>query len=174
MVPRSISGTPKRRQYTPSGVARCHPEIAPQRELQAARDGVTFDRGDHRLAEHEPCRSHRAVAAFLAVAAMAGRRLLQVVAGAEGAIGTGQDRDVLRDIAIEAAKGVGECVGRRRIDGVACGRAVDRDDRHGAVDLAADSGKVWHRGMIVSVAGGRQMNWTRRSLNHLHRCTPSE
>ena len=52
IVPRSTSGTPKRRQYTPSiGVAGGDPQVAPQRDLEAAGDGVALDGGDHRLAE---------------------------------------------------------------------------------------------------------------------------
>lgn len=39
---------------------------------------------------------------------MADRRLLEIVAGAERALGVGQDRDMLRGVGIEAAEGVGE------------------------------------------------------------------
>jgi hypothetical protein len=110
--------------HTERGTARRHPEIAPQREFQATGDRVAFDRGDRRLAEHEPRRTHRPVAAFLAMAAMAGCRLLEIVAGAERALSARQDCDVLRGIGIEAAEGLGEQGGGRRIDGVARRRTV--------------------------------------------------
>ena len=106
------------------------------------------------------------------MAAMASRRLLEVVAGAERAAGTGQDRDMLGGIGLEAAEGVGELGGGRRIDGVARRRAVDRDDRHGAVDVMTDCREIRHGTMIVSRADDRQMNWTSRSLNRLHRWAP--
>jgi hypothetical protein len=109
MVPRSMSGTPKRRQYTPNVASRAATLRSHHSASSSpARDGKAFDRGDHRLAEHEPRRAHRAVAALEAMAAMAGRRLLEVVAGAERATGTGQDRDMLRSIRVEAAEGIGE------------------------------------------------------------------
>ena len=59
MVPRSMRGTPKGRQYTPNVAFACRlPGGAPQGQLQSARDGKAFDRGDRRLAEHEPRRFH--------------------------------------------------------------------------------------------------------------------
>jgi hypothetical protein len=79
---------------------------------------------------------------------------------------------VLRGVGVEAAKGIGERGGGRWIDGIARRRAVDRDDRHGAVDFATDCRKIRHGTMIVSWADGRQMNWTDRSLNRLHRSAP--
>ncbi len=46
-VPRSTSGTPNRRQNTPRVASRGrHPQVAPQRQLEPAGDGVPFDRGD--------------------------------------------------------------------------------------------------------------------------------
>ena len=49
-VPPSISGTPQRRQNTPSTASSSHDaQVAPQGELQAARDGMSGDGGDDRL-----------------------------------------------------------------------------------------------------------------------------
>jgi hypothetical protein len=52
-------------------------------------------------------------------------------------------------IRVEAAERFGKRAGGRRIDGVAHRRAVDRDDRNGAVGLATDGRKIWHREMIM-------------------------
>jgi len=43
-------------------VARSDPKIAPQRKLEASRDGESLDRRDDRLAERHPRRAHRTVA----------------------------------------------------------------------------------------------------------------
>jgi hypothetical protein len=65
-------------------------------------------------------------------------RFLEVVSGAEGAGRTGQNCDMLRSIAIEAAERLGEGARGRRIDRVTCGWPVDRHDRDRAIDVAAN------------------------------------
>ena len=56
-------------------VLRRHAQVAPQRELETARDGVPLDGGDHGLAEQQARRPHRAVAGLLdAIAAPLGDR----------------------------------------------------------------------------------------------------
>ena len=87
-VPPSISGTPQRRQNTPNFARlRGDAQVAPQRELEAAGDGVALDGGDHRLGEQMARRAHRP-----GPSGSCGRRCrrapaadLEVVARAEGA-----------------------------------------------------------------------------------------
>ena len=103
-----------------------HPEIAPERELEPARDRVTLDRGDHRLAEHPSGRAHRAVAvdrdAVHPRAAGFGHRL-EVGAGAERAPGTGEHHDRERVVGLEAVARVDQRIGGRTVDRVAGVRA---------------------------------------------------
>ena len=62
-VPPSTSGTPQRRQNTPNTASLGRdPQVAPQRELEPARDRVALDGGDHRLGERHAGRTHRPVA----------------------------------------------------------------------------------------------------------------
>ena len=49
------------------GVRRRHAEITPQRQFQAAGDGVTLDGSNDRLVEQHACRSHRAVQRHVAI-----------------------------------------------------------------------------------------------------------
>ena len=110
-------------------VARGDAQVAPQRELEPARDRVALDRGDHGLRQQHPRRSHRAVALGLnAVAAVVADRL-QVGAGAERAARAGEHRDVVRVVGVERAERVGELGRGRAIDRVAALGPVDRDDR---------------------------------------------
>ena len=85
-----------------------HAQIAPQRQLHAARDGRPRNRRDHRLRKLQPCRPHRSARDrptacgkiqrrhrfFLA---KLGRGILEVEARAEGAARAPQHRDRLRD-----------------------------------------------------------------------------
>ena len=76
-------------------VAAGHPQVAPERELEAAGDGVPLDRGDHRLRQPHPGRAHRAVAVLGDLVAALGADRLEVGAGAEGAAVAVQHRDAL-------------------------------------------------------------------------------
>ena len=85
-VPPSISGTPQRRQKTPKhGVLLGHAQVAPERELEPAGDGVARDGGDHRLAQEHPRGAHRAVAVGRRRGSPARADGLEVRARAEGA-----------------------------------------------------------------------------------------
>ena len=116
-VPRSISGTPKRRQKTPKMASLAgDAQVAPQGELDAAGDGVALDRGDHRLGQPQPRRPHWPVAPCprrgrRGVVRVARRRMPRrraVGAGAERAAGAGEDRDARAVVGIECAERVGE------------------------------------------------------------------
>ena len=87
IVPRSISGTPKRRLKMPNKAERAgDPEIAPERELRAAGDRRPLDRGDHRLSEAQPRRPHRTeVAVLFEPPRLARGQRLEVGPGAESA-----------------------------------------------------------------------------------------
>src|SRR5262249_21329797 len=65
-------------------------QIAPQRELEAAGDGVPVHCGDHRLLEKRPAHTKRSLAFGLVGQAVLGEGL-QVVAGAEAAARAAQD-----------------------------------------------------------------------------------
>ena len=89
-VPPSISGTPQRRSKRPKVESRGgDPQVAPERQLDAAGEAPAVDRGDRRLRRGEPGRAHRPVR----VVDVEVHRL-QVGAGAEGlAAGAGEDED---------------------------------------------------------------------------------
>ena len=57
-------------EHAENGVACGHAQVAPDRELEPARDRVALDRRDHGFAEQHARRAHRAVA-FLADAVSA-------------------------------------------------------------------------------------------------------
>ena len=105
---------PAAAEHAEHGVARGDAEIAPQRELETAGDRVPFDRGDHRLREQHPRRTHRAVAVRLHDVAAAVGDGLEVGARAEVAARAGQDRDIVVIVAVERAERVGELGGGRR------------------------------------------------------------
>src|SRR6266511_3739729 len=79
-------------EHAKGGVACGNPEVAPQRQFEAAGDGVALDRREHRLAHRHPGRAHRPRALQIPVP-RTGRQRLEVEAGAERASGTGQNRD---------------------------------------------------------------------------------
>ncbi len=109
-------------------VACRHPQIAPERELQAAGNGVTLHGGDHRLAEPQPGRAHGTIAgAFHPIAAARGHGL-QVGAGAEGAARAGEDRHGAVRVGVEVAEGVCQRRCGRAVHRVADRRAVQGDD----------------------------------------------
>ena len=60
---------------------------------------------------------------------------LEVRAGAERAVGAGQDRDGDVVVGVEGPEGVGERVGGRAVDGVASLGPVDRDRQDGPVPV---------------------------------------
>ncbi len=91
---------------------------------------MPLDRGDHRLFEQHPRRSHRAGAVGI-VAVSADRA--EVEAGAEMTSAAGQDGDLRIVVHRKGGEGVAQRVGGRGIDRVALRRALDRDDRDGAV-----------------------------------------
>ena len=64
---------------------------------------------------------------------------LQVRAGAEGAVRSGEDGDVQRLVGLEAAERIGKRRGRRAIDCVGDIGAVDRDDCDGTLAAKFDA-----------------------------------
>ena len=119
------------------GVACGDTQVAHDRQLQTAGDAVALDGGDHRLAEHHPRRSHRAVVGHVGldpVAALGGDRL-EVGAGAERAGGTGEHGDRQRLVFLEQPERRRQPGCRRPVDGVAGVRPVDRDHAHRPVEL---------------------------------------
>ncbi len=112
-------------------------QVAPERQLEAAGDGVALHRGDHRLREQHARGAHRPVAVGCRAVAAAARHRLEVGARTEVARSPGEDRGREVVVRVEAAEGRRELLGGGPIDGVANLRTVDGDDGHGAVALGA-------------------------------------
>ena len=108
-------------------IVRRDAKVAPQRELEAAGDGESLDRGYDRLAERHPRRAHRTIARFIEAACLAGGQRLQVIPGTEGPAGACQYGDRQGIVRVEAAECRRQRGRRLRIDGVADLRPVDGD-----------------------------------------------
>ena len=119
-VPRSQSGTPKRRSNTPKiGILGAHPQVAPQGQLDAAGYGEPLHGGDHRFGEREAGRAHRPGALVEDGSAIAFGERLEVRSGTERAFGTGQDGDGPALVLLELEKGGEELCGAEAVDGIA-------------------------------------------------------
>ena len=125
-------------EHAEHGVARRDAQVAPQRELEPARDREAFDRGDDRLREQHARRPHRSVAVGHAPVAAAVADRLEVGARAERAAGAGEHRDVVRVVGVEVAERIGEERRGRAVDRVAHLGAVDRDDRDATLVFDVD------------------------------------
>src|SRR5207237_5472943 len=88
------------------GIARGDAEVAPERQLEAAGDGVAFDGGDDGLREQHARRTERARAVFVHAHAAAVEDRLQVAAGAEVLAGAGEYRDVRCVVGVETLEGL--------------------------------------------------------------------
>jgi hypothetical protein len=128
--------TPPPAEHPEHRVVGHHPQVAPERELEATGDGVPLDRGDHRLGEDAPRRSHRAVAIdrdpVHAGAARLGHRL-EVGTGAERAARAREHHHREVGVALEPLARVDQRVRGRAIDRVAGLGPIDGDDRDGTV-----------------------------------------
>ena len=115
---------------------RRDPQVAPQRELEAAGQAPALDRGDRRLRRRQPREPERALGRLQA----RGERLdrLQVGARAEAhAAGAGDDEHARVVVGLERAERLEQPLGGRPVDGVAPRLAVDRQDGRGARPLVA-------------------------------------
>jgi hypothetical protein len=130
--------TPAAAEHTEHRGLGRHPQVAPQRELQPARDRVTLDRGDDRLRQLHARRSERTVAVGREVvdtfSVRVGHRL-EVGAGAEDAVGTREHRGGEPVVGVEARERVGQRGRGRPIDRVADVGPVDGPDRDRADDF---------------------------------------
>ena len=163
-VPRSHSGTPKRRQNTPkiassAATRRSHQ----QRQLDAAGDGITLDGGDHGLGQGQSGRPHGPGPMVGDGPPVSLGDRLEVGPGAEGAAGAGQDGHRAVVIAVEGLEGLAQPVGADAVDRVAAFGPVDRDHGHRAVVLdeqgIAPAGRVGRRGGL-----GRRLLWTHEGI----------
>jgi hypothetical protein len=127
-------------EHTERRVARRNAQVAPQRELEPACNCVTLDRGDNRLAQAEPRRTHRSVAVLAGhVRALAGRDRLEVRSGAKRPARAPQDPHGGGVVGIELPEGGRERLGGRPVDGVPHLGAVDDDHGHRASLLDSDA-----------------------------------
>ncbi len=135
-VPPSISGTPKRRQKTPSTASRS----ATRRSHHSASSSppatawplIAAITG---LDEPHPGRSHRTVAVGGDAVAVRAADRVQVRARAERPARSPQDGDRRLGIRVERAERIGERRGGRPVDGVAPLRPVEDHGRHRPVAL---------------------------------------
>ena len=113
--------TPPPAEHAEHRVVRGDAQVAPQRELEPARDRVALDRRDHRFGKQHPGRAHRTVAVVgdRVAASLADR--FEVGARAEHAVRAGQDRDRALVVGLEGAKRLGEQRRGRPVDGVTRG-----------------------------------------------------
>src|SRR6202042_1680464 len=91
-------------------VARGHAKVAPEGELKAARNRMTFDGCDDRFAEQHAGTSERTVAIGQDAIAAVGGHGFEVGPGAKSAAGAAQNRYVESIVGVEPAERVGECV----------------------------------------------------------------
>ena len=143
MVPRSISGTPKRRQKTPkvasSATTRMSAHNAssmPPATAKPSTAAITGFDSRSRLGPIGAIESWPPISRFLFGIARCHR--LEVGAGAEIAAGAGEHRDRGLGIGIEGAKRVEQLARGRAIDGVAAMRTIDGDDGHGPIAFDKD------------------------------------
>jgi hypothetical protein len=122
-----------------------HAHVRPQCELHAAGHRKALDRGDHRFRQPKPARPHRrdgVEAAELALLLGVTRRdLLQIRAGAEIAVDTGEDSDGSVLVRIEGEEGVIQFSRSGAVHGIAAMRPVDRNDGYRA--LAIDENGIF-------------------------------
>ena len=70
-----------------------HPQVAPQRQFQAAGHRVPADSGDHRFGQHHPARAHRPWPRAMGGVDVGGTERLEIGTGTEGSVVTPQHRD---------------------------------------------------------------------------------
>ena len=108
------------------GRARGDPQVAPQRELHAARDRGALDGGDHWLSELKTRRAHRSeLAVRLETTRLAIGDRLKIGPGAEGVSRAGEHRHIGGRIGVEAFEGVKQGARGLKVNGVApLGRSI--------------------------------------------------
>ena len=123
------------------GMLRRDDEIARDHDFEAAAEGQTVDRGDHRLVETgEFLEAAESAHAIIAVGRLAFRRRLQIPAGAEEFLPRRrEDRHAQLGIVAEASEDIAHDAARCGIDGIGLG-PVDGDFEDGAAALGADGG----------------------------------
>ncbi len=114
-----------------------HPQVAPQRELQAAGDRVATDRGDHRFGQHHSRRPHRARAGPVYRVGFRRAERLQIGSGAKGSVVAPQHRHRCGVVAIELLERREQRGSRRAVDGVARLRPVQDHRGHRAIAFYA-------------------------------------
>jgi hypothetical protein len=117
------------------GVLLHHPQIAPQRQLEAAGDGITGDGRDHRLAKQHTSRPHRSVSGRLQRIGLAGGHGFEIEASAEVAVIAGEDTHQGVRVGIEGREGARQLARRAPIHGVADLGPAEQHGGNGAVAL---------------------------------------
>ena len=121
-------------EHAEHGILRRDPQVAPQRDLQSAGDGVPLDGGDDGLGQAQSRRTHRTVAVGSDPVGL-GRSLgVQVGAGAERATRAAEHGHTQRGVRVEGPQRIGEQRRGRPVNSVAPLRTVDEYREDGAVD----------------------------------------
>ena len=127
------------------GVARRHPQVAPQRQLEPARHRGALDRRDHRFAEAQPGRSHRPRAVVPDRAAVAGEERLEVGAGAEVPTGSRQHGHGERLIGVELEERV------EQARALAASTALRRSGRLIVTTRTPPSSATWTGSVVIAL-----------------------
>ena len=104
--------------------------VAPQRQLQAARDGVAADGCDHRLGQHHSARPHRTGSGAMHRVGIRRAESLEIGSSTECSVVTPQHGDRSRVVLVELVERCVQSRRRGRVDGVARLRPIHDHRRH--------------------------------------------
>src|SRR5207248_1500732 len=128
-------------------LSRRDDQVARQRDLEAARQGEAFDRGDERLARRPLGDAGKAAVA--GVWRLSLHERLEVHARREVAAGAGDDAYAQVVLGVEAVERLGHAVRDVAVDGVARIRPVDGDHEDAVAILGQDC-LVAHAGDLTA------------------------
>jgi len=126
-------------EHAEHGIFGDDAKVAPEGQLEASCNRMTFDCGDHWLGEVHACGAHRSVRIGRKVSQVAGGNCLEVGARAEIAPRAGQHGNERGLVRVETAERVRQRIRRLRIHGVANLGPVDRHDGDSVHELVANA-----------------------------------
>jgi leucyl/phenylalanyl-tRNA---protein transferase len=118
---------PASTEYAKDRRRRCDAQITPQCELETARNRMALDGGNDRFRYEHPCRPHWSLAfRFIRKSLRDG---FEIGTGAKGRASSGKDGRERFAVGVEFGKSLAQQQSRWRINGIATGGAIDRNDR---------------------------------------------